>query len=174
MKIQKNFQGNIPDNKLMNVYTESNTDGYSCDYINNMTFSDGDVDELPVGTVIHFDGEEIPEGWSEVVEESDDSGWIYPTLNEGWSNPYSSTPTRYRKIGKIVHIESFADATAAAGNVLFTLPEGFRPSVTFTRYPAYADNTVLYVDINASGTVSILNKTGALTWVSINYTFMID
>lgn len=35
MKIEKIFQGQIPENKIMNDYTETNTDAYSCEYINN-------------------------------------------------------------------------------------------------------------------------------------------
>ena len=72
MKIRKKYQGVLPDNKIVNTESNSQTDTYSCDYINNMTFpgGGGNLDELPVGTVIHFDGEEIPEGWSEI--ESDD------------------------------------------------------------------------------------------------------
>ena len=72
MKIRKKYQGVLPDNKIVNTESNSQTDTYSCDYINNMTFpgGGGNLDELPVGTVVHFDGEEIPEGWSEI--ESDD------------------------------------------------------------------------------------------------------
>lgn len=35
MKIQKKFQGTIPENKIMDAYSESNTDTYSCNYINS-------------------------------------------------------------------------------------------------------------------------------------------
>lgn len=34
MYIKKNFQGEIPANKIMGTYTESDTDTYNCDYIN--------------------------------------------------------------------------------------------------------------------------------------------
>lgn len=34
MQLRKVFQGEIPENKIMNSYTESNTDAYSCDYVN--------------------------------------------------------------------------------------------------------------------------------------------
>lgn len=36
MKIKKMFQGEIPENKILNTYSESQTDTYSCDYINNL------------------------------------------------------------------------------------------------------------------------------------------
>lgn len=34
MLIRKTFQGEIPENKIANAYSESETDTYSCDYIN--------------------------------------------------------------------------------------------------------------------------------------------
>ena len=37
MRIQKKFQGKIPDNKILNMFSESLTDTYSCDFINNLT-----------------------------------------------------------------------------------------------------------------------------------------
>lgn len=34
MKIKKMFQGSIPENKILNIYSDSQTDVYSCDYVN--------------------------------------------------------------------------------------------------------------------------------------------
>ena len=167
--IRKTFQGVMPENKILNSESNSQTDTYSCDYINSIN-----VDELPVGTRVEYNGTEIPDGWEEVIEESDDSGWIYPTLNNGWSNPYSSAPTRYRKIGKVVQLESFVDATADASNIIFTLPEGFRPSAQYYRYLAYAEGVTAFpIDIQ-SGNVYARGKSGAITWLAINHTFMVD
>lgn len=36
MKIKKTYQGTVPENKIVNTYTESGTDTYGCDYINSM------------------------------------------------------------------------------------------------------------------------------------------
>lgn len=36
MKIKKMYQGNVPENKILNTYSESQTDVYSCDYINKI------------------------------------------------------------------------------------------------------------------------------------------
>lgn len=38
-RIQKKFQGTIPENKILNMYSQSITDTYSCDMINNLTGS---------------------------------------------------------------------------------------------------------------------------------------
>ena len=35
MKIQKMFQGNAPENKILNMHSDSQFDVYSCDYANN-------------------------------------------------------------------------------------------------------------------------------------------
>lgn len=37
MKIKKTFQGTIPENKILNNESNSQTDTYSCDYINKKT-----------------------------------------------------------------------------------------------------------------------------------------
>jgi hypothetical protein len=36
MLIRKDFQGEIPANKIMGTYTESDTDTYSCNYVNKL------------------------------------------------------------------------------------------------------------------------------------------
>lgn len=55
MRIKKTFQTTVPTGKVLNNYTESNVDTYSCDYINGLeTYS---TDETRVGTWI--DGKPI-------------------------------------------------------------------------------------------------------------------
>lgn len=36
MKIKKMYQGTAPENKILNIKKDSQTDAYSCDYINNL------------------------------------------------------------------------------------------------------------------------------------------
>lgn len=36
MRIKKTYNGVVPNTKLLNAYSESKNDGYSCDYINNI------------------------------------------------------------------------------------------------------------------------------------------
>ena len=36
MKIKKTFQGSVPENKILNTKSNSQTDVYSCDYINKL------------------------------------------------------------------------------------------------------------------------------------------
>lgn len=109
---------------------------------------------------------------NDLVDSIYDSGWIYPTLNSGWTSQYSAAPTRYRKIGKVVYLESFVDGTAAASDVLFTLPEGFRPNAQYTCYVAYSAYENYTINILSNGTVNVLNKNGAITWLAINHSFI--
>ena len=37
MKIRKAFQGTVPENKILDTYSTSQTDTYSCNYVNNKT-----------------------------------------------------------------------------------------------------------------------------------------
>lgn len=37
MKIRKAFQGTIPENKILDTFSESKTDAYSCNYTNQIT-----------------------------------------------------------------------------------------------------------------------------------------
>lgn len=64
--IRKTFQGVMPENKILNSESNSQTDTYSCDYINNMKVDAENIDELPVGTRVEYNGTEVPEGWEEV------------------------------------------------------------------------------------------------------------
>jgi hypothetical protein len=59
-----------------------------------------------------------------------DSGDISPTLGSGWSN--IAYATVYNRRNGSVNIAVWATkSTWAAGDVLFTLPPGFRPSITW-------------------------------------------
>lgn len=70
MRIKKMYQGGLPENKILNIQSESSTDTYSCDYINNLGVGGGDsLDELPIDSIIEYEGTEVPDGW-ELVEET--------------------------------------------------------------------------------------------------------
>jgi hypothetical protein len=70
MKIKKIYQGELPENKILNSESNSQTDTYSCEYINNMSFVGGgeNLDELPIGTRVEFNGDTIPDGWEQVED----------------------------------------------------------------------------------------------------------
>lgn len=51
MKIKKMFQGTVPENKILNAYSDSQTDTYSCDYINKLNAYS--TEEQVIGTWIN-------------------------------------------------------------------------------------------------------------------------
>ena len=52
MKIKKIYQGSLPENKILNENSNSQTDTYSCDYLNNLeltseiTFTKNEADNI--------------------------------------------------------------------------------------------------------------------------------
>ena len=105
----------------------------------------------------------------------EDSGWIASELTEEFK-PYkdnTSNAPRYRKIGNIVHINGVVSPTveiagSSTHHVMFTLPEGFRPS----RYmsilcPSYAcESWMLTVSNNGEVKFSCARKAGAMIAVT--------
>lgn len=68
MRIKKTFQGSLPENKILNTQSDSQTDTYSCDYLNPSLAQmhcgakqDIDVSELQLVTVWGNDNIEIGE-----------------------------------------------------------------------------------------------------------------
>ena len=43
MKIKKMYQGQLPENKIVNTQSNSQTDTYSCEYINDMIYPVGSI-----------------------------------------------------------------------------------------------------------------------------------
>lgn len=59
----------------------------------------------------------------------DDTGWIYPTLETGWS-PWVNElnePICYRRIGDRVYLQGLCQRASGTGNVIFILPPDYRP-----------------------------------------------
>ena len=117
-----------------------------------------------------------------------DSGWFYGgAIGDGFSIYADDTQVQYRKIGKIVHIRGVVKPTSdIAGSTtsytLFTLPEGYRPSVpVYARCQGSSANTWL-LSITAAGAVrfsrygygSTYVTATAGTWLPFDVTFFID
>jgi len=136
--------------------------------MNKIEFQDYPSTETPLNA------ENLNKMQTNIENEIKDSGWIYPTLNSGWVSQYSQAPTRYRKIGKVVFLESFVDGTAEAPATIFTLPAEFKPTAQYFRYPVYCHGQTVIISIENTGNVNVLNKSGSLQWVSINTSFVVD
>ena len=69
MKIRKIEQGTVPStSRVLTEFNESKLDTYSCNTINTMLNSLESNDPLPVGTILDFEGDEIPEGYGLVED----------------------------------------------------------------------------------------------------------
>lgn len=101
-------------------------------------------------------------------------GWTaLPFTNSGgttWANFGAPWQTgRYRKVGDIVYLEGLVKRTAGSGNIIATLPTGYRPA-NFHVFPTIASsNTLAVIEVqpdgdiqyNAGGDVSVyLNLSG--------------
>lgn len=95
------------------------------------------------------------DGWGDWLKFDNDTGWQTLNLNSGWSNPYGNDVAKYRKIGNVVYLRGLINGTSAAGNVIATLPEGYRPNGRYQRIICCKDQ---------SNTVPIeITNEGALT-----------
>ena len=92
-----------------------------------------------------------------------DSGWINLTLNSGWTmDNYAAEVPQYRKIGNIVYLRGLVNATALAGNVIATVPVGYRPTGYFNRFAcALNQGEFVMIQINANGQINDYAKGGS-------------
>jgi len=109
---------------LATSYTDSATDVYTCDYVNE-AIRTGLGDNVPAGTVVDYNGEEIPEGW-ELADE-------YASVYIGPNEPTDGQDIWIQKGKNLFDIRKLTIETGGG--------------ITFT--PKYADNL-----INASGTAN--------------------
>lgn len=92
-------------------------------------------------------------GWSTVWS---DTGWITPTLLNGWI-PFGGSyrGPAYRRLGGVVYIKGLIKGgTAAPGTVIFTLPSGFRPS-TYDVYATWGNGGGNALEISPTGNVVV-------------------
>lgn len=112
------------------------------------------------------------DGWGDWLREGgNDTGWINLTLNDGWTmGDYASEVPQYRKIGNIVYLRGLVNATTAAGNIIATLPQGFRPAGYFNRFACALNQTdKVNVQVNANGLINDYQKgTNGRTFLSLN------
>ena len=71
MKIKKLYQGKMPEHKVLNQLSDSQTNTYSCHALNSIIDS-----SVPMDTILEYDGDVVPEGF-ELVEGEGGSGSGY-------------------------------------------------------------------------------------------------
>jgi hypothetical protein len=101
-------------------------------------------------------------------ELEEDSGWVAPTLLNGWVN-YDAIygPTGYRRKNGVVYLRGLVkDGTLSTA--IFTLPVGFRPvSPPIRLFATLADDLVNRIDVDGT-TGSVVCAPGDATWTSLN------
>jgi len=101
-----------------------------------------------------------------------DSGWQDVTFESGYGNYGSPFPdVQYRKIGKVVYLKGLMDP--ATHGTAFTLPEGYRPPER-QAIDVINNNSQGRIDIYPTGAVSCDNMTNQSSWVSLQFSFLVD
>ena len=101
-----------------------------------------------------------------------DSGWIAPTLLNGWINygaPFD--PITYRKIGNIVFVRGLAKNGTLPG-IIFTLPAGYRPTAQLIVAVVTNSNTIGRLDVLGDGGMQA--NAGSNGWFSVVCSFTAD
>lgn len=101
----------------------------------------------------------------------DDTGWIAPTLLNGWTQYGASWDCLFRRKNGVTYVRGLVQRPAGALNaVLFYLPTGFRPAYNYIFNPAVAQSsTINQAIIYAQVDGAILITAGADNiWTSVN------
>lgn len=116
-----------------------------------------------------------------------DSGWITATLDSKFISYNENTNPKYRKIGKLVELVGAVKAKSPiAGSstryTIFTLPEGYRPSIEMTFICQGSGINIWTLRVTKTGDVSLeryRNGSGYVeisknTWLPFNAMFFVD
>lgn len=105
-------------------------------------------DTLPIGAIVDFDGDTVPEGYEEVDETAVNlkTSIIHQVTPINGTNYDFYGNTYYYKIGSRVHVHIGINLTVNTNENIFTLPVGYRP----------------YTIIGAVGLGSIINSTSGV------------
>lgn len=174
MRIQKKFQGTVPENKILDTYSKSQTDTYSCNMINTLIGS---------GTGGGGGGTVVPTDFE--VE------WVDAEITEHFKLYNDSSYCRYAKIGNMVNVQ-FVLSPASANNVLnsatettaFKLPEEYRPSQNLNVLCQGSGTNIFNVGVNVSGNVNIYryrnsssyssSPPSTTAWLPCNIVYFVD
>jgi hypothetical protein len=111
-----------------------------------------------------------------VTMPENDSGWIEPTLNSPYTHfgsPYGNA--KYRKIGDIVNIQGLININSASnGDVIFTLPSGYRPKLHIIMAANNGGLSIARIDITQDGDVVKHSAVADSSWVSLFMTFIVS
>ncbi len=145
------------------------------------------ANELEVGDMGATINSDLSVSGKIINEMTNDSGWKNATLGSNFSLYNSDRNVQYRKVGKIVHVRGEVKPTSdiAGGTTeytIFTLPAGYRPSVTEWNIFQGSTRNRWLCKVSNTGSVTFSRYcTGSAYvtcatshWLPFNFTFMID
>lgn len=117
--------------------------------------------------------------------------WKYPTLSSKFTAYQAGSEPRYRRIGKVVHLEGVIKPTASIALTttdveLFTLPEGYRPDMQIIQLNQGSGTSFWMLRVKIDGTVTVArardvgNGSGVYTtapnsfWMPFNLSYVTD
>lgn len=98
----------------------------------------------------------------------DDTGWITPTLSNGWGQYAGWEPFAYRRINGVVYLRGLiSGGTTTDGTLIFNLPVGFRPAAGTTgkHMPVASSNNIGVIKVRENGNVECGTPVNA-SWLS--------
>lgn len=104
-----------------------------------------------------------------------DTGWVTPTLLNGWVAYGGSYRTvQYRRLNNVVYVRGMMKGgTVTPGTVIFNLPAGFRPSA-YDVHEAWGNGGAIPFEVAPTGAVVIGDIPATTLRQSINITFPVD
>lgn len=126
-----------------------------------------------ISRVINLDGYTVKATPMSPRPSAEDSGWITPTLNSGWTQyNINDWPVQYRRKAGIVHIRGLVVGTGTTS--IFNLPAGFRPLKNTLRGAIDAGVAMKQMYVTAAGDIYPAQSAHP-AWLSLeNITFPAD
>ena len=120
-----------------------------------------DGDTLPIGAIVEYDGNTVPDGYEKVDDVNLSSTIIHNVTPIAGSNYELYGNTYYYKIGSRVHVHIGISLSATTRTVLFTLPVGFRPKTLLGHICVGSDiNQVAGLQVVKNGNIVGMTSSG--------------
>lgn len=101
-----------------------------------------------------------------------DTGWITPTLLNGWVNYGGGyAGAAYRRIGNVVYVRGLVKSGTMGANV-FELPTAWAPLERLI-FPSVSNNAIGRVDV-VQTTGGVNAQSGSNAWISLCLTYCLD
>ena len=138
------------------IYDDANVQMFRVDSSRRLIVGDGAIGSIGLTK----DGVQMltSSGWFDVGISFYDSGWFNLTLQNGWVSYGSGYPTpQCRKSGNKVTLRGvMKNGTRTNGTLIFTLPDGFRPTAPLN-FSNESSSNHAYIIISTDGQVKVYN-----------------